>query len=140
MVITASSRHYGSPCYGVITLLAVALSGAGLAVALDRFSRIPGGGWKGNGDSGGQEKDGSGKTADTVFLQLKGALYQFRISFHACHVDVLVQDPVLALLFRNRIVKEVLRIRKELGKTSVKKYEAMRTCVCGDGRIRGLLS
>lgn len=39
----------------------------------------------------------------------------------------------------NALVKEVLRIRKELGKTSVKKYEAMRTCVCGDGRIRGLL-
>lgn len=37
------------------------------------------------------------------------------------------------------LVKEVLRIRKELGKTSVKKYEAMRTCICGDGRIRGLL-
>ena len=37
------------------------------------------------------------------------------------------------------LVKEVLRIRKELGKTSVKKYEALRACVCGDGRIRGLL-
>lgn len=37
------------------------------------------------------------------------------------------------------LVKEVLRIRKELGKTSVKKYEAMRECVCADGRIRGLL-
>ena len=37
------------------------------------------------------------------------------------------------------LVKEVLKIRKELGKTSVKKYEAMRSCVCGDGRIRGLL-
>lgn len=39
----------------------------------------------------------------------------------------------------DELVKEVLRIRKELGKTSVKKYEAMKTCVCGDGRIRGLL-
>ena len=37
------------------------------------------------------------------------------------------------------LVKEVLKIRKELGKTSVKKYEAMMACVCGDGRIRGLL-
>ena len=45
------------------------------------------------------------------------------------------------MLFRSgeELVKEVLRIRKELGKTSVKKYEAMRACVCGDGRIRGLL-
>lgn len=37
------------------------------------------------------------------------------------------------------LVKEVLKIRKELGKTSVKKYEAMQTCICPDGRIRGLL-
>lgn len=37
------------------------------------------------------------------------------------------------------LVKEALKIRKELGKTSVKKYEAMQACICGDGRIRGLL-
>lgn len=37
------------------------------------------------------------------------------------------------------LVKEVLKLRRELGKTSVKKYEAMRSCVCPDGRIRGLL-
>lgn len=37
------------------------------------------------------------------------------------------------------LVKEVLRIRQELGKTSVKKYAAMHTCMCADGRIRGLL-
>ena len=39
----------------------------------------------------------------------------------------------------DELIKEVLRIRKELGKTSVKKYEAMNACVCEDGRIRGLL-
>lgn len=38
-----------------------------------------------------------------------------------------------------QLVKEVLKIRQELGKTSVKKYEAMGACVCKDGRIRGLL-
>lgn len=37
------------------------------------------------------------------------------------------------------LIKEVLKIRQELGKTSVKKYEAMETCMCADGRIRGLL-
>ena len=37
------------------------------------------------------------------------------------------------------LVKEVLRIRKELGKTSVKKYEAMKACAGTGGRIRGLL-
>lgn len=36
-------------------------------------------------------------------------------------------------------IKEVLKIRAELGKTSVKKYEAMEACVCEDGRVRGLL-
>lgn len=36
-------------------------------------------------------------------------------------------------------IKEMLRIRQELGKTSVKKYEAMRACMCEDGRVRGML-
>lgn len=36
-------------------------------------------------------------------------------------------------------IQEMLKIRQELGKTSVKKYEAMETCMCEDGRIRGLL-
>lgn len=34
---------------------------------------------------------------------------------------------------------EVLSIRRELGKTSNKKYDAMLSCVCQDGRIHGLL-
>lgn len=34
---------------------------------------------------------------------------------------------------------QMLRIRQELGKTSVKKYEAMRQAVCPDGRLRGIL-
>lgn len=33
----------------------------------------------------------------------------------------------------------MLDIRKELGKTSVKKYEAMEAAVCPDGRLRGIL-
>ena len=36
-------------------------------------------------------------------------------------------------------IREILKIRTELGKTSVKKYEAMKACVCEDGRVRGLL-
>lgn len=46
---------------------------------------------------------------------------------------------VLADKSGDELIKEVLRIRKELGKTSVKKYESMETCMCADGRIRGLL-
>lgn len=34
---------------------------------------------------------------------------------------------------------EMLTIRQDLGKTSNKKYEALETCVCADGRVRGLL-
>lgn len=35
--------------------------------------------------------------------------------------------------------KRVLAIRREMGKTSNKKYNAMQACVCSDGRIHGLL-
>ena len=37
------------------------------------------------------------------------------------------------------IVAELLNLRLELNKTSVKKYEAMARCVCRDGRVHGLL-
>lgn len=36
-------------------------------------------------------------------------------------------------------VRRVLQIRQQLGKTSVKKYQAMQSMVCEDDRIRGLL-
>lgn len=36
-------------------------------------------------------------------------------------------------------ILEFLRIRQELGKTSVSKYDAMARSVCDDGRIRGML-
>ena len=39
----------------------------------------------------------------------------------------------------NGIVAELLNLRLELSKTSVKKYEAMARCVCRDGRVHGLL-
>lgn len=35
--------------------------------------------------------------------------------------------------------RKVMAIRKEMAKTSNKKYEAMQACVCEDGRIHGLL-
>lgn len=35
--------------------------------------------------------------------------------------------------------RRVMAIRKEMAKTSNKKYEAMQACVCDDGRIHGLL-
>lgn len=36
-------------------------------------------------------------------------------------------------------VKKVLRIRQELSRTSIKKYDAMENAICADGRVRGLL-
>jgi DNA polymerase len=36
-------------------------------------------------------------------------------------------------------VKRVLEIRQDLGKTSTKKYNAIESAVCADGRVRGLL-
>lgn len=39
----------------------------------------------------------------------------------------------------NGIVAELLNLRLELSKTSVKKYEAMARCVCRDGRIHGMM-
>ena len=36
-------------------------------------------------------------------------------------------------------LKVMLRIRQEMAKTSVKKYEAMKAAVCDDNRVRGLL-
>ena len=36
-------------------------------------------------------------------------------------------------------VQRMLEIRQELGKTSTKKYDAIETAVCSDGRVRGLL-
>ena len=37
------------------------------------------------------------------------------------------------------IVKELLELRLELSRTSVKKYESMARCICKDGRVHGLL-
>ena len=36
-------------------------------------------------------------------------------------------------------VKKVLALRREMGKTSNKKYAAIQECVCDDGRVHGLL-
>lgn len=48
-------------------------------------------------------------------------------------------DEIEAKLVFFPKAKRVLEIRREMGKTSNKKYSAMQTCVCADGRIHGLL-
>lgn len=57
-------------------------------------------------------------------------------------VSNLRKDTVKGLLLgdlESDTARRMLEIRKELGKTSVSKYTAMQSCVCDDGRIRGLL-
>lgn len=47
--------------------------------------------------------------------------------------------PDLLKLTSSEIIKEVLSIRQQMSKTSIKKYRTMLDAVCSDGRIRGLL-
>lgn len=57
-------------------------------------------------------------------------------------VDNLKKETVSGLLqqdIESDAVRRMLEIRQELGKTSIKKYNAIETCICPDGRIRGLL-
>lgn len=56
-------------------------------------------------------------------------------------VESLSKDALAELLdtTESEDVKEVLRLRSEMSKTSTAKYEAMARSVCPDGRIRGLL-
>lgn len=57
-------------------------------------------------------------------------------------VTDLRKDTVAKLLMQDDLpdpVRRVLEIRRELGKTSTKKYDAVAACICPDGRVRGLL-
>lgn len=57
-------------------------------------------------------------------------------------VENLRKETVSGLLqqdIESESVRRMLEIRQELGKTSIKKYNAIETCICPDGRIRGLL-
>lgn len=57
-------------------------------------------------------------------------------------VPDLKKETVKTLLdgeLKSEKVRRILEIRQELGKTSNKKYTAIKNCVCKDGRVRGLL-
>ena len=57
-------------------------------------------------------------------------------------IDSLSKDIVKKMLGRDDNspdVQRMLQIRQELGKTSTKKYDAIKLCVCPDSRVRGLL-
>lgn len=62
------------------------------------------------------------------------------LSEQGLEVDNLQKETVSNLINEsNDAIKRVLEIRQELSKTSVKKYQAMESAVCEDGRVRGLL-
>lgn len=57
-------------------------------------------------------------------------------------VESLNKETVSDLLGKDlpsEAVTRMLEIRRELGKASIKKYDAIETCMCADGRVRGLL-
>lgn len=57
-------------------------------------------------------------------------------------IDNLKKETVSELLAKDNNspdVQRMLEIRQELGKTSTKKYDAIKVCVCPDNRVRGLL-
>lgn len=64
------------------------------------------------------------------------------LSAQGVDVPDLRKDTVAELLKQKDLappVRRMLEIRRELGKTSTKKYDAITACLCPDGRVRGLL-
>ena len=78
----------------------------------------------------------TGLSNPNSLVQLKGWLAD-----HGVEVSQLRKDDLDRLLQQELPgdVREVLRIRQALGKTSVKKYGAMLAATCADGRLRGIL-
>lgn len=62
------------------------------------------------------------------------------LTTHGCHIDSLAKADVEAALdTASGKVKEVLELRGDLAKSSVKKYQAMHNVAGADGRARGLI-
>jgi DNA polymerase len=67
-------------------------------------------------------------------------LQRWLLAEHDEAIGALNKSTMPALLQKHHgSAKRVLEIRQQLSKTSVQKYQAIRRCVCKDGRIRGLL-
>jgi DNA polymerase bacteriophage-type len=59
--------------------------------------------------------------------------FDFKVdSLNASNVDNILKSNV------GEGIKDILRLRKEICRTSVKKFDSMKSCVCNDNRIRGL--
>lgn len=72
--------------------------------------------------------------------QLKGWLDERGIKTNSITKDTLPDLIKQAQTMHDTTAEDVLTIRSNLSKTSTKKYETMRNCVCSDGRIHGVMN
>lgn len=72
--------------------------------------------------------------------QLKGWLDERGIKTNSITKDTLPDLIKQAQMMHDTAAEDVLTIRSNLSKTSTKKYETMRNCVCSDGRIHGVMN
>ena len=86
-------------------------------------------------------KELSASLSEKTQLSNPNSVLQIRewLSDHGAAVESLGKKQVAAMLKdADPEMREVLLLRQQLAKSSVKKYEAMRNAVCRDGRIRGM--
>lgn len=84
-----------------------------------------------------EAKDTSGLDNPNSTEQLKHWILEKEGFFPASITKATVLE--LLKIVKNKEVKEMLKLKMLLSKTSVKKYVAMQNAQCADGRIRGLL-
>ena len=81
------------------------------------------------------------KAYELTGLQNPNSPYQLKdwLRKQNVHVASLDKKSLEKLIKKETgIVKEVLKIRQQLSKTSIKKYKAMENCLCDDNRLHGL--
>lgn len=83
-----------------------------------------------------EAKELTGLSNPNSLIQLKS----WFLTEYGLNIDKLTKDTIPDVIQKvDDVGAQVLRIRQQLGKTSVKKYQAMLSSVCSDGRIRGVL-
>lgn len=95
--------------------------------------------------SGHMAEELSGKARELTGLENPNSVAQLKQWIEASadiRIDSLNKKTVSELIAEKTgpdAVQTVLHLRQEMAKTSVKKYEAMQTAMCDDGRVRGLV-
>lgn len=86
-------------------------------------------------------KELSGKMQSLTALENPNSVAQMKawLAKHGMEIDSLGKKEVAALLKdAPPDLAEVLLLRQQLSKSSVRKYQAMQNCVCTDGRAHGM--